>query len=206
MSYTLYGHPGSGGYVIEAGLTLAGADYTTVLIDTKKGEQFSDAFRSVNPWCQVPALVLPDGTVMTESAAMAIHLADSFPEAALAPPPGSSGRAEFLRWIIFMTINIYEGDLRLYYPDRYTTDANGVDGVKQAGRDHMRRGLQTVEHLLGTRAFMLGSDMSLADIYLAMLRAWFRDPLDTPRIDSVQESVRNHPPIADLWQRHFPTL
>lgn len=203
MPYTLYSHPGSGGFAVEAGLVLADQPYETVEIDTKAGAQFSDAFRKINPWTQVPALVLPDGTVMTESAAMVIHLADAFPQAGLAPAPGTPAHAEFLRWIVFMTINVYEGDLRLYYPDRYTTDPDGIDGVSKAGRDHMFRGLGTIEALLADRAFVLGTDFSIADVYLAMLRIWYRDPLDLPGVARVMAAVKNHDRIGALWQAHF---
>jgi len=204
MPYTLYSHPGSGGFAVEAGLTLAGQDVRTVLIDTKQGKQFSESFRAINPWCQVPALQLPDGTLMTESAAMVIHIADAFPEAGLAPTPGSPAHADFLRWIVFMTINIYEGDLRGYYPERYTTDPAGADGVAAAGFAHMQRGLQTMEDVLADRPFVLGGAFSLADIYLAMVRAWYRPPFETPNIGRVTDAVRSHPQIAPLWQAHFP--
>jgi len=49
LSYTLYSHKGSGGFVIEAALTLAQAPHSVVEIDTRGGEQFSDEFRAINP-------------------------------------------------------------------------------------------------------------------------------------------------------------
>lgn len=203
LSYTLYSHKGSGGFAIEAALTLAQAPHSVVEIDTRGGEQFSDEFRAINPWKQVPALTLPDGSIMTESAAMVIHLAAALPDAKLAPMPGSAQHAAFLRWIVFMTINIYESDLRVYYPARYTDEMKGRDGVKRAGMDHFRRGLQTMEDVLAPGPYILGETFSLADIYLAMVYVWFPEEIDLPRIHALKNQIAQHPVIGPIWHRHF---
>ena len=70
---------------------------------------------------------------MPESAAIALHLAESRPEANLLPPAGTSQRATLLRWLFFSVSSLYETDLRYSYPDRYTADPKGAEGVKQAG-------------------------------------------------------------------------
>lgn len=203
MSYTLYSNPRTGGYVAEAGLILAGQSYETIRVNHLTDGQKNSEFLKINPRGQVPALVLPDGTVMSESAAMAIHLAEAFPEAGLAPSLGSAGRAAFLRWITFLSVNIYEGNLRFYYADRYTADPAGVDGVKQAAMDYTERNLWLVEAALQDSAFLLGDTVSIADIYLAMVRLWYPRKTDFPRIDALSAAVRDHPPIADLWRRYF---
>ncbi|MDF1750681.1 MAG: glutathione S-transferase family protein [Alphaproteobacteria bacterium] len=203
MSYTLYSHKGSGGFIVEAALTLAGADFTVVEIDTRSGEQFSDEFRAINPWKQVPALQLPDGSIITESAAMTIHLASALPDAKLAPTPGTVEHAAFLRWIVFMTINIYESDLRVYYPARYTDEMKGREGVKRAGLDHFMRGLKTMEDLLESGPYILGEMFSIADIYLAMVYTWYPEESDLPRLQKLKEYVAKHPVIGPVWQRHF---
>src|SRR5262245_41093535 len=122
MTYTLYSHDGSGGFAVEAALVKAGAPYKLVTVDTRKGEQSRPEYAAINPMRQVPALVLRDGTVMTESAAIVVHFADLFPDKGLAPKPATPAHARFLRWMVFMAANLYEGDLRYFYPDRYTTD------------------------------------------------------------------------------------
>jgi GST-like protein len=66
------------------------------------------AVLKVNPFGQVPALVLPGGEVMTESAGILIWLADRYPDAALAPPPSDEKRPALLRWMAYVS----SGNLR----------------------------------------------------------------------------------------------
>ncbi len=64
--------------------------------------------------------MLSDGSVMFESAAVLIHLAAVHPQAALAPPTGTARHGAFLQWMVFLSANLYEAVLRMYYSDRYS--------------------------------------------------------------------------------------
>lgn len=203
MPYVLYSHDGSGGAVVEAALTKAGVDFELVEIHTRKGHHREPDYGVLNPWRQVPALKLPDGTVMTESAAMAIHLAAAHPEAGLGPAPGSTAHAAFTRWLVFMSANVYEADLRYYYPDRYTTDPEGVQAVKQAGRDHMARAFALLEDMLGVTGYLADGRLTLADVYLSMLSIWYPEPLDCPRIKALRAQIDQDADYGPIWERHF---
>ena len=87
--YRLYWARNTGAFAPEAAMTLAGVPFERLAVDTDAGEHQGEAYRRLNPMGQVPLLILPDGTAMTESAAMLLHLADRFPEAGLAPAPGT---------------------------------------------------------------------------------------------------------------------
>ena len=202
MTYTLYSHDGSGGFAVEAALAKAGAAYKSVQIDTAKGEQNRPDFVAINPMKQVPALALPDGTVMTESAAMVIHLANAFPDKGLAPKAGTSAHARFLRWMLFMACNIYEGDLRYFYPDRYTTAPAGIDAVKSAAAAHMKKSFALLEDALSPGPFLCGTTLTLADVYLAMLTAWSPEPIASPRLKAVASAVAADAIYGPLWVRH----
>ena len=204
MTYRLYSHDGSGGFAVEAALAKAGAPYEVVTVDTAKGEQMSAEFMALNPLHQVPALVLPDGTVMTESAACVIHLGCVFADRGLAPAPGTPGHGTFLRWMVFISVNLYEADLRIFYPDRYTADpaAAAVAAVKASGQAHMRRGFEIVEAALAQRPFLCGEAMSMADVYLAMLMQWDPEKVALPRLKAVEHAVASDPVIAPVWRRH----
>ena len=106
--YTLYWRAGTAAFAPQALLEEIGAPYEKVHIKETDAAQTSEAFRAVNPLGQVPALVLPDGTVMTESAAMTIYLADLNPELGLAPAPDDPARAVYLRWMVFMAAKLYQ--------------------------------------------------------------------------------------------------
>ena len=84
--YKLYWAQGSGAMAPQALFEEIGAEYEKIVIDFEKQEHKSDEFLSVNPMGQIPALVLPDGTLMTETAAMLVQIVDRHPEAKLAPP------------------------------------------------------------------------------------------------------------------------
>ena len=132
--YKLYWTAGSGAMTPQALFEEIGVEYEKIVIDIDNDEHKSPAFLAVNPMAQIPALVLPDGTLMTETAAILLQIVDRHPEAKLAPAPGSPERARFLRWLFFLASNVYPAVLRTYYSVRYSTDPNGAEGVKAANR------------------------------------------------------------------------
>jgi glutathione S-transferase len=171
--YKLYTRPGSGGFVIEAALAMANAPFEQ--IDVPKSDRPDPAFLDISPLNQVPVLTLPNGHSLTESAAICILLAERHPQAGLAPEAGSSARADFLRWMAFMSSVLYPAILRLYYANRYTADASDVPAVKEAAIAEMDRGFAIVDKALAGRDWLAGEKQSLADIYLVMLVAWHPD-------------------------------
>lgn len=202
--YTLYGRIGSGSAAVEAALSIIDAPHNIIWLDTSAGEHLTEAFTAINPRRQVPALVLPDGGVMTESAAMLLHLADAFPEADLAPQPGSNARAQHDRWLIFMAVNIYEGELRKAYADRYTTDPDGADAVRAAAEAYLADQYAIIDAAL-TGDYLLGDRLSMADLYLWMVASW-RDPeqleAETPRVAAHSRRLRDHPIVRAIAERH----
>jgi glutathione S-transferase len=202
--YKVYSRPGSGGFVVEAALALANVPFETIPV--VKTDKPDPAFLGISPLNQVPVLVLPDGRSMTESAAICILLAERHPEAALAPAVDAPGRIEFLRWIVFMSSTIYPAMLRLFYADRYTSDAGGTEAVKQAALAEIDRDFGIVDAALHGRDWLAGETMSLADIYLIMLVAWHPD-LDKAHaawanIERVWATLRAHPVIKTLNISH----
>ncbi len=203
MTFRLYNRVGSGGFVAEAALALAGAQYELQELDSKPGTPLPESFGRINPWGQVPTLVLPDGSIMTETAAILIHLAACYPDKGLAPSPGTPAHAAFLRWIVFTNVNIYEAVLRRSYPFRYTTDPHAYDATRDAAVARMGEALAVLEEAIDTGPFLLGKTMTLADVYIAMLFIWFRGAIDAPRLIGLTDGVRQHPTVAPIWRRHF---
>jgi GST-like protein len=96
---------------VEATILLLGAPYK-VVERAEPGHPApegptSDEKAQVNPLRQVPALVLPNGELMTESAAILVHLADSHPASRLSPALADASRPAFLRWMSFVSAQIY---------------------------------------------------------------------------------------------------
>ena len=203
MTYRLYNRVGSGGFVAEAALAMADAPYELEELDSKPGTPLPESFRATNPWRQVPTLVLPDGSTLTETAAILIHIAACFPDKGLAPPPGTPEHAAFLRWMVFTNVNIYEAVLRRSYPSRYTTDPDSIESTQEAAIARMGDALTVLENAINPGPFLLGETMSVADIYVAMLFVWFRGTIDAPRLTALTEGVRQHSVVGPIWRRHF---
>ena len=202
MTYTLYNRTGSGGFVVEAALTLADARFELIELDSKTGTPLPESFRKTNPWGQVPTLMLPDGATMTETSAILVHLALCFPDKQLAPPPGTPAHAAFLRWTTFANVNLYEALVRGIYPFRYTDDPEGYDALRSAAIRRMGEALSVIdEHVEGP--FLLGGEMTVADIYIAMLFIWHRGGVEAPRLARIAEAVHGHSVVGPIWRRHF---
>jgi glutathione S-transferase len=123
--FRLYGRKGSGSLAVQIVLEETGTPYELHWVESTP--QAVESLRRVNPAGKVPALVLPDGTAVAESAALLIYLSSAFPAARLAPPPGTSAHARFLQWMVYLSANLYESALRYFYAERYSSA--GVQGA-----------------------------------------------------------------------------
>ena len=152
----------------HAALAEIGVDYELVLIE--RGEAQSDAhYRALNPLGVVPTLV--DGElVLSESAAILLYLADRYPAARLAPHE----RAEFYRWLVFMTNTLQTTMLRFFYPERY--GGGDVGAVAQA---EAQQHFDLIESYVEGREWLDGEHRTGADLFLLMLTYWGWE-LDTP--------------------------
>jgi glutathione S-transferase len=185
--YTLYGRPGSGSFAVQVALEEIGAPYERIWV----GSEAADVarFRMMNPTGRVPALMLPGGAVIFESAAMLIHLALTHPRSALAPPPANSAHAVFLQWMVFLSANIYEAALRAYYPARYSARGDvDADAIRKRGTADYRTHLEVIGHALGP--YVLGGIYSIADVYLHMLASWY--PGDRIELNALMPKLQAH--------------
>ncbi|MGA0613105.1 glutathione S-transferase family protein [Caldimonas sp. KR1-144] len=116
--YTLYGSRGSGSAAIEAALVACGVPWRQVNASSWEPGPGFDELRRVNPLGQIPTLVLPDGTVLTESAAILIHLGLEHPHAGLLPQQPSA-RARAIRGLVYVAANCYAAIGLIDYPERF---------------------------------------------------------------------------------------
>ena len=206
--YTLYWAPSTGAQAVEAALVETGAPYRKRLVDTAVGDQHGPAYLAVNPMGQIPALELPDGTVISESAAMILHLVDAFPDAGLLPPAASTARAVAFRWLMILAAPYYEADLRYFYPERYTTDPEGVAGVRDAALRQLDRLMDMVDAALDPGPCLLGNDACVVDLYLATVSLWHperRAMLERwPRLGRHARLLRQRPSLARCWDDYYP--
>jgi glutathione S-transferase len=204
--YELYGRKGAGSMVVEAVLEECGVPYKLIEVKRDASRMTPADFFAINPLGQVPALKLPDGSVMTESAAIVLYLADEHSEAGLAPAPGGPLRPHFLRWLVYLAANIYMTDLRIYYCDRFSTRADDAANIKEAAIEAMAREWDVYAAALASKPYMLGEQFSAVDIYAAMLATWNVDVpaffRKHPNIRACCERVVARPAVASVWRRH----
>jgi glutathione S-transferase len=202
--YTLYGRAGSGSLAVQVALEEIGAPYECVWIPNEPEPVAT--YRKLNPTGRVPALGLPDGTVMFESAAILIHLAAAHPGARLAPQPGSSGHARFLQWMVYLSANVYEAVLRVYYSERFSTrGAADAEAIRDQGTADYLANLSLIDAVLAP--YVLGADYSIADSYLSMLAGWH--PGDKaqlyarmPRLEALVSRVSARPSVVKAEADH----
>lgn len=205
--YVLYGARGSGSVAVEAALTLIGLSYE--LIDDPALQPGDMPVATVNPLSQVPALVLPTGELMTESAAILIWLADSYPAAGLAPRPGDALRPRFLRWMSYISAQIYS----LYWirdvPSRMAADPAAEAVVLEKTRARILDCWAKMEAQVAPAGrFLLGDELTVLDLYLAVVSRWQprRNAVHAaaPRLGAVARAVDHEPRLASLWAERMP--
>jgi GST-like protein len=206
--YTLIGAPGWSSAIAEAMLELSGLPYQVEDIDTRKPPAESKRLIAANPLAQVPTLLLPNGAIMTESAAIALHLADRAPAAGLAPPPDDATRDSFLRWLVFIVANVYPMYTVGDFPERFVSGEAAGKELRASTDAYRDRSWRIVEASIAPGPWFLGSRFSALDVYAKVMthwrprRDWFKD--NCPKLMSVALAADREPRLAKVWRRNFP--
>jgi GST-like protein len=209
MAYVLYGDKGSGAFCVAAALAEAGAAVETRPVNLDADEQRGEEFRALNPSGKIPVLVLPDGIVVAETAALLTLIAERHPEAQLLPAPGAADRGPALRWLSFMAAEIYPMVEVSDYPERFLADHKGAAVLKQAAKKRIRERLTAVEAAVQGPWF-LGEVFSALDLYAVMFTRW-RDARENgwreeflPKLCTIADALKQRPAIAPVWEAYFP--
>lgn len=208
-AYTLYGRPGWGSAIIEAQLEWLALPYRYEDVgDLFASAEARAALATINPVAQVPTLILADGAVMTESAAITLHLADLTGCDDLVPAPNDPMRADFLRWLIFLVANIYPTFTYGDEPSRFVSVEDAQRPFRAALDRYAERLWAQVETAVAGPWF-LGGRFSALDIYVAVMtrwrpkRAWFA--AHAPKLHAVAAAADALPQLKAVWARNFTT-
>ncbi len=209
MTYKLYGRQGWGSSLVEAQLVWYGLPFDFEAVgDLFKDPDARARLETVNPLTQVPTLAMPDGSVMSESAAITLLLADVTGQESLVPGPGAKERARFLRWLVFLVANIYPTFTYADDPARFVSVSAARDPFRAATDAYAQRLWRQVESEAGAPWF-LGERFSALDIYLSVMtrwrpeRGWFE--LETPRLFAIAHRADQLPELQEVWKRNFPS-
>lgn len=201
---TLYGRPGFGSAIVEILAALAGLDVDYVEADPMTPEGRA-AIGRLNPMAQTPTLVLPDGSVMTESVAIALMIARQ--ANALEPPAGSPEWAQHMRWLVFIA-NIYATYWYTDEPSRVLKEPAAQAELKDALNEHRKRLWRMLEaEAQGETSFFRCGRTALDAFLPAMTRwtpkrPWFA--AECPKLVRIAEAVAAEPAIRPIVARNFP--
>lgn len=202
----LLGCKGWGSAIVECAFALARLALDREEADYREGGPAPARVLEVNPLGQVPALVLPGGTVLTESLAIIHYVNDLVPQAALIPPAGDPSRATFYRSIVFIVAAIYPTFTYGDAPRKWVDDDAGAAMLRES-TDRHREALWKQLEAQARAPWFLGERRSAIDLYVAVMTRWrprsrwFEE--NTPKLAAIAKKAAALPEIAPVMERNF---
>ncbi|PIB39885.1 glutathione S-transferase [Pseudomonas sp. 2822-15] len=204
--YTLYGIDESGSCMIEIALQRCAVPWRRIDASSWEDSDGSDALARINPLKQIPTLVTPDGQVLTESAAILIHLGLEFPASELL----AGNRAQILRGLVYIAANCYSAVGIIDYPQRWL---GNVDDAAQAQlisgtRRYLHQAWVVFAEQFADQLFAPGNVPNALGIMAAAVSRWdaAREALSNlaPGFAQTLARVDADPVVAPVFARHWP--
>lgn len=173
----LHYFPSTASMVPHIVLEEIGAPFDRVLVDRTQDAHKSPAYLALNPNRLIP--LFTDGDlVLYETAAICLHLCDTYPEAGLVPAVGSSERAHFYKWLIWLTNTLQATLIVYFYPERWVDEGHtaATDEVKRHAQARIGELLEQLDDELARHGgpWLLGAAYSALDPYVFTLCRWTR--------------------------------
>ncbi|MDB5752185.1 MAG: Glutathione S-transferase (Glutathione transferase)-like protein [Ramlibacter sp.] len=178
MTMQLHYYPSTAAMIPHIMLEEIGVPYERVLVDRLQNAHKAPGYLKLNPNGLIP--VLTDGAlVLYETAAIVLHLCDTQPQARLAPANGTPQRAEFYKWLMWLTNTLQATMIVYFYPERLL-DAGNIEGaaqVKAAAHTRIVGLMQQLDALVARNGgpWLLGAGYSGLDAYAFTMCRWTRN-------------------------------
>lgn len=208
--YTLFGSAGSGSAAIEVALEVIGAPYRIVDAASWEPDSALAELKGANPLGQIPTLVLPGGGVLTESAAILIHLGLQHPGAGLLPDDPAV-RAQSIRGLVYIAANPYAAIGVIDYPERWCAQPD--DAVKSnlalGARRRLHHYWDTFADQFPATPWLAGAQPGALDYLAAVVSKWSgsRPHLqqDRPVFFATLQAIEALPAVKAVFSRHWDT-
>ena len=207
MPLKLFGSPGSGSAAVEMALRAAEVRYEVVRTSSWEPGSAFKRLLSVNPLGQIPTLVLEDGTVLSESVAILVHIALSHPDASLLPA-SPAARAVALRALVFIATNCYTAVSICDYPERWTVARTSAarQSVHQAAMAQLHRNWEAFADLFGKASVLQPGSPGAVAFLAVVVSQWSgtRAHLATsrPAFHRLLLRLEQHQRLADVLREH----
>ncbi len=207
--FTLFGSNGSGSAAVEMALLHCGLPYRVERASTWEADSAQTELQAVNPLGQIPTLVLEDGAVMTESAAILIHLGLSHPEHQLLPS-NPVARAQAIRGLVFIAANCYAAVSIIDYPERWSQpcDKDAAEHLRAGSRARLHHHWDVfADQFVGT-PFLSGSVPGALDYLAAVVSRWSGTRAHLlrtrPALAETLALVQAQPLTSSVFAHHWP--
>jgi len=173
----LFYYPSNASMAPHIVLEEIGEPFELALVDRAQGKHKSAEYLQLNPNGLIPVLIDGD-LVLYETAAICLHLADTSPASRLAPELGTMERAEFYKWLMWLTNTLQMSLIVYFYPERWV-DTGNTAGAKQV-QAHAESKITTLLDQLEAQLhasggpWLLGQHYTVLDPYALMLCRWTR--------------------------------
>lgn len=188
---TLYYTPGTCALASHLALEYAGAQYTTVRVDFATRQQRSPEYLKLNPKGRVPALVTGNG-VLTETPALLQYIAQSFPQAKLAPLGDAFGMARMNEFNSYLCSTVHIAHAHRMRGYRWADEEQAIEAMKRKVAGNIAECFGLVERQMLAGPWVLGEGFSVCDPYLFTLAGWMKS-------DGVEMAA--FPKVADHYAR-----
>ena len=204
--FTLYGAKGSGAASIEAALRIADVPFRWVEAASWEPGPGLEELKRVNPLAQIPTLVLDDGTVLTESAAILIMLGLRYPKSGLLP----AEPAQAIRGLVFIAANCYAAISVIDFPERWCKDADEAtqERIRAGTRARLHQFWEMFADLFPARPYLGGAAVGALDLLAAVVSKWSgaRPHLQKarPAFHELLLRIEREPKVAPVFAQHWP--
>ena len=202
----LHYHPGNASMAPHLLLEELGIPFELKLVDRAQQAHKSAEYLKLNPNGLIPVLV-DGGLVLYETAAVCLHLLDTHPQMGLAPAVGSTARAHFYKWLLWMSNSLQATLILYFYPERWADNAEGAAQVRSHAEAKVGTLLDQIEAELARHGgpYLLGETFSAVDLYALMLCRWtrgfVRPARSLPHLGAYLQRLLARPAVQRVFER-----
>jgi GST-like protein len=190
-------------------LRVCGVVWTAVEAASWRSDSAIEQLARINPLLQIPALQLPGGAVLTESAAILMHLALTFPAARLLPE-NPDDRAQAMRGLVFIAANCYAAVGIVDFPARWTTSADEAvqASVRAAARQRLFHYWDVFADAFAPQPYLSGEEPGALDFLAVAVSMWCdaraQIAVSRPALATALERIQRHERVQSTFREHWP--